>query len=291
MPRGYRCIIFAAVGWLIAAASPEQGNSSAQQTDEARTVTNALQRIDATLQETDEPDVTTAPCREGQDNSRSDLCAQWTSAKAAESTADAAWVFGAIGSVIGLLTLAAASAAAKFARDAAIHTEKGAYEAERAAVAAEDALAETRAATALQMRPYVTFTEAADNDCRPFSRDSKLYYVIKNFGQIPASQVAFDFGEQFLTEPIGDAEITFTKWGSYGLLAPGDRRQDTIHARDFPLADIARIAEGKEKFFVRLRITYSWTGGIDSHDLTWVLDEPVTNEWSVVDYRRRYHQP
>ena len=69
-------------------------------------------------------------CKQGYGNRSSDLCAQWKAADASASAADAAWLVGAIGSVIGLLTLGAAAAAAIFARDAARHTESGAGQAE-----------------------------------------------------------------------------------------------------------------------------------------------------------------
>lgn len=77
----------------------------------------------ATLREANKPSDLNQPCEQGEDNRSSDLCAQWKAADAARSSADAAWLFGALGSLIGALTLAAAAAAAIWARKAANETQ------------------------------------------------------------------------------------------------------------------------------------------------------------------------
>ncbi|MGV3511299.1 MAG: hypothetical protein ACO1OX_04770 [Novosphingobium sp.] len=71
------------------------------------------------------------PCEEGENKRSSDLCAQWKAADAAKSAANATWLFGALGSLIGGFTLAAAWSAAKWARRAAEETKRGADTAER----------------------------------------------------------------------------------------------------------------------------------------------------------------
>ena len=101
------------------------------------------ERISSSLDELSKGQAADGGCIAGKDNRKSDLCAQW---KAADAAADAAWsayaaFWAAIaGLLIGALTLIAAGLAAKFARDAAVHTETGADEARRAADAAENAL-------------------------------------------------------------------------------------------------------------------------------------------------------
>lgn len=73
-------------------------------------------------------------CPDRQDRRNSDLCAQWKAADAAASQARIGW----IGLLLSTATMAAAVAAAKFARDAARETQRG-------AVAAEQTLQNNRA--------------------------------------------------------------------------------------------------------------------------------------------------
>lgn len=87
-----------------------------------------------------EPSQHDAPCQKGEDDRTSDLCAQWKAAEAAASSADAAWLFGYVGSAIGALTLFAAVAAAIYAAraaKAAIGAERSFREAERAVLRLE----------------------------------------------------------------------------------------------------------------------------------------------------------
>lgn len=85
-------------------------------------------------EEPDKNDDPNKPCEQGRDDRNSDLCAQW---KAADATKDSAvWTertfwLGIAGAVVGFLTLAAAAAAAWFAKRAAIATEKTVDEATR----------------------------------------------------------------------------------------------------------------------------------------------------------------
>lgn len=57
---------------------------------------------------------------------RSEIEAQWVSARAAESAAEAAWIFGKLGSVIGGITLVAAGLAAIYARMSATESKRSA---------------------------------------------------------------------------------------------------------------------------------------------------------------------
>jgi hypothetical protein len=127
MPRGYRCIILAAVGWLTLGAAPEQPRqqAEAEQRQDRPAIEQSLKEIAASLKDAAKGDITTQPCRDGQDNSRSDLCAQWTAAKAAESASIAAWVFGILAALIGGLTLIAAIMAARYAKHAVDETRRG----------------------------------------------------------------------------------------------------------------------------------------------------------------------
>lgn len=114
MPRGYWGPFVAAFGWLIlTAATQAPGNdTSAKQGAAAQRIEQSLSSI-ANAQNEIAASTNSGeyqqPCDDGEDNNRSDLCAQWHAARAARDAADwAAWSFavgalGAIGIVIALL--------------------------------------------------------------------------------------------------------------------------------------------------------------------------------------------
>lgn len=217
-----------------------------------------------------------------------DLIQQTRAADAAQSQADIAsqqlWA-GWFQTLGGFLTLCAAVAAAIYARDAA-------KEGKRSADLQNDELTETRKVTAAQLRPYVNFTDAGEDEAAPFNRQSKLKIRIKNFGQVPARTVRFNMGEKIVTEPIGDTEIPLgVKYGDLGLLAPGDGRSDAIGAQDFELEDLAIIAAGEATLALRLRVDYTWADGADFHEIIMILNDPNTNKWGLVDERRRLNGP
>lgn len=66
----------------------------------------------------------TNPCEQGSDNRNSDLCAQWKAADAAKKSADWNVYIGIFASLAGALTLAAAVAAAYFAKQAVLETRR-----------------------------------------------------------------------------------------------------------------------------------------------------------------------
>lgn len=92
------------------------------------------------------------PCVAGQDDRTSDLCAQWKAADATKEAADwtrlAYWLV-LVGTVFGGLTLLAAVAAARYARDAALHTKYGAE-------AANNSFELTRRQIFIENRPLVS---------------------------------------------------------------------------------------------------------------------------------------
>jgi hypothetical protein len=136
MPRSCRFIIIAIAGLILvgagqtpnAAAQPKKGQSTA-------TIANKPTPSNPTAPE---KPIATPPdtgCKQGEDKRGSDLCAQW---KAADAAADGAywswgqlWI-GAVGLILGAVTMTAAIAAAFFAKSAADHTKRGADVAENA---------------------------------------------------------------------------------------------------------------------------------------------------------------
>lgn len=140
MPKGYRCIFVAFVGWLSLANAPsprtedKQPQAQANQNQAAKPILTPINAIEPV-----ESSKLYRPCYDGEEVRNSDLCAQWYAADAAKRAATAAWVFGYVGTIIGLLTLAAAGAAAWYARKAAVHTQESVVEGKRAADAASAA--------------------------------------------------------------------------------------------------------------------------------------------------------
>jgi hypothetical protein len=128
MPRGCRCALIAAFGWLIlAAASPppkDKGANPPQASNEK--IERSLEDIAASLKQVNEPSNHDKPCQEGNDERGSDLCAQWKAADSAKSAANAAWWIGGGGLLVGALTFGAAVVAAKFAGRAAKSTKDAA---------------------------------------------------------------------------------------------------------------------------------------------------------------------
>jgi hypothetical protein len=187
MPRGYRCILVAFIGWLsLAAINPQQGSGKPTAATD-QNISSAADNITATPQQADEPKGYKDPCRTGDDNRNSDLCAQWKAADAAKSAAQAAWWLGGLGTVIGALTLAAAWAAAMYAKEAAKHTKAGADEARRAANAAEKGLRHSEKVTRAELRAYLA---AEKEKLRLDGNEASIDVFLRNVGQTPAEEVS-----------------------------------------------------------------------------------------------------
>lgn len=112
MPRGYRCIVVAVVGWLILAAGPAPDNGAIRdQHNAAADVDSSLNAIAAAqtkIADNADPGEYQRPCKATEHNNKSDLCAQWHAARAARDAADWAWwgIFvGAISSIGLFVTL------------------------------------------------------------------------------------------------------------------------------------------------------------------------------------------
>jgi hypothetical protein len=187
MPRGYRCILVAFVGWL--AAYPEQA-AAKPPGDSNGEIASALNNLASALQKPEYPSKHDEPCDPPSNKRTSDLCAQWKAADAAKSAAQAAWWVGIAGSIIGAITLAIAWAAARWARKAAIHTEESAIESKRAADAAERGLEHAKDVSHTELRPWIQISvepHSAYNDVETV----KVFCLatLKNLGRIPAQDV------------------------------------------------------------------------------------------------------
>jgi hypothetical protein len=143
MVRGYRALIIALVGLiLIGASALSKPLAEVKQAQEQREITDALKEISTSLKEAQKSDQTAKPCKPGETDRNSDLCAQWKAADAASEGAEAAKdaakssqdqvLVGWIGLLLGFVTMLAAIGAAYWAKNAAQHTESGAKEAQNA---------------------------------------------------------------------------------------------------------------------------------------------------------------
>ena len=134
MPRGYRLLVIA-IGLILSAASQPRQGGDTEQRHQQTSEQGALRDIASSLQEANKPDETTKPCpKEGPDR-KSDLCAQWKAADAAEASAywtQATFWLGISGVFLGFLTLIAAGAAAKFAREAVMTADRALRDGDRA---------------------------------------------------------------------------------------------------------------------------------------------------------------
>jgi hypothetical protein len=165
----------------LGAAQPK--GAAQQPTDAAKNkIKAAPQQVAGALKQPQHASQHNEPCRHGDDNRSSDLCAQWKAADAAQSAAQAAWWIGWIGAAIGAFTLAAAWAAARWARKAAVHTEESAIEARRAADAAHDA---NRPWLELMLNGHEDFSQ----DLSDWGAAFEVHVATANRGNSPATNV------------------------------------------------------------------------------------------------------
>lgn len=174
----------AAVGLILAAASPPPKDNLQEPAQNTPTkVERSLDDMAGSLRDANRASDLERPCEEGDDKRSSDLCAQWKAADAARGSANASWLFGALGTLIGVLTLGAACAAAFFAKKAADYTETGAK-------AAQDAVNETQRIGEAQVRCYLTAERA--RIVQLGNGKIVAYCTVSNSGNSPACEVRLE---------------------------------------------------------------------------------------------------
>jgi hypothetical protein len=155
----YRGVFAAIVGLsLIGAGEPPETGAQPKQGNDPGSIVTKPASADFAAPEQPIASRPDKGCEQGKDRRDSDLCAQWKAADAATDAAQAAWWqfwLGTVGLILGAVTMAAAIAAAVYARSAAKHTETGANEAKRSADAAHDTLKLTERSVAAQLRPHI----------------------------------------------------------------------------------------------------------------------------------------
>ncbi|RYG38885.1 MAG: hypothetical protein EON93_01175 [Burkholderiales bacterium] len=201
MPRGYRCIVLAAFGWLVLAASPPDNRAQGKDQRAAQSAQQSLSDIAAALKSANEPKAPDPGCEQGRDNRNSDLCAQWKAADAAEESAT--WTRRTFwltlgGLVIGGATLGAAVFAALYARDAA-------REGARSANAADN----THKAYVASERAVLRITDAFVRD-HPERVYPAFSIEAKNIGRGNAK--IFDVSWQVEGGPMWDGKPRFSQY-------------------------------------------------------------------------------
>lgn len=119
-----------------------------------------MENVAAAVENANEAPEYNPPCENGEDDRRSDLCAQWRAADAARSAANATWLFGIIGGLIGGATLIAAVAAAQYAKRAAAAAREGVDDARQYAAENATSTAATLAEAARSADAMVDLAKA-----------------------------------------------------------------------------------------------------------------------------------
>lgn len=250
MPKGYPYVILAAFGWLSLGAHPVL--PSKPQDDQPSRPHAVGEQSAPVGPATPEPIVVPSPdagCKRGSDQRRSDLCAQWKAADAgfdAARSAEYQTYIGAIGLVLGAITMGAAIAAALYARRAAVATEEtvtiareaadGAGAAlaiaERNAAAAADQVKVAQDTASQQLRPWISIEVEIEAFGLTSSRiDLGVLIRFKNIGQSIAMGLvvksAIDVhGADFETVKVDE---TFANWRAAKLRDPVSLQPGDIH--------------------------------------------------------------
>lgn len=257
MTRDYRRIVILAVGWLVlTAAQQPQNGENAKRARVEQSVTDSLSDIARSQREANKPREQERPCRIGEDNHASDLCAQW---KAANAASDAAYwskmavllsvvqlALGALGTWLLWHTLRATRAAVE-------DTSEATQQMKRSNEIAQDALADARKGSGEQAAHLVRQIEVAERNAaasvamqRPwlklrirfrepisFNSDGATnisYEVIaENAGNNPALNVRlvskprpFEMSEEYGAGILDVRERAAAGWSNHPIIFPGD---------------------------------------------------------------------
>jgi hypothetical protein len=182
------------------------------------------------------------PCDPGDNKRSSDLCAQWKAADAAKSAAQANWWLGVVSSLIGAATLAAAWAAAIYAKKAAEETGR---------------TADLAAATSFaELRPYLFIEKLV------MERTDKLFrteVIFKNFGKLPARSITVQSDGFFTMDPVELRKNVLTdKRVAIPVCAPSHQRR----VFDYTLLNDEEIKALQAGFgYIVIRVRYRYKGG------------------------------
>lgn len=244
MPRGYRYVFAALVGWLVLCANNTHLPKDSQQPKQHYApgeFERGANTIAAAIAKPDEPAKEDRGCEQGDDNRKSDLCAQWKAADAAEEAADwAARSF--VATIVGTGLL--------------IWT-----------------LWETRQTSRRELRAYVDVAETGFSDGTHIERPAHLVKgvisaaaVIRNSGQTPAKSIIH---WSAVTICKIDEENTLVPASSVGipsddnsLPAGGTMTAIRVMERKPTAAERRGIKAGTHAVYIYGRVTYRDVFGV-----------------------------
>lgn len=251
-------LVVAFGGWLIAASALGAPTHQAQpeQTQAAQPVQDAQPSVAPPLVELVK--VTDAspherPCKPGDDDRNSDLCAQWKAADAAAAAAKWAEVSAYIGGVAAFLLLWTLA-----------YTARATAAADKAALAAQQACKITSDANNNGLRAYVLVDSA-----RIFNLDTEVPQIvltIRNFGQTPASDFRCQMNGCFSNYPaeFDFVDLSCDTEGSRALIGPGGQTKISWRpSRKMESIDLQALINHKAAFWAWGWIRYKDVFGKD----------------------------
>ncbi len=193
MPRGYRSVILAIAGLILIGSSkaPQPPAKAEQQQTEATESQppSPVAPVAAEAAKAVEPPEYYQPCGDKGSNSNSDLCAQWSAAKAASEAARWAWwqLWLSLAGVIGLgLTLWFNFRALRLAEKESEETKGALGIAARNADAATEQVAISRESSHAELRPYIINTGGIAFNINTELQRSHIAFGLRNYGRTPA---------------------------------------------------------------------------------------------------------
>jgi hypothetical protein len=197
MPRGYRCILVAFVGWLaLSGASPPEHRGPTRKADSHQTVPKPSTATDQSKYQP-YPNKDADACYKAQDHDAADLCAQWRAAVAAEHAASASGTANYIAAAGALLTFISICLLIW----TLVQTQRATKAAEDSAKAAREALGSDRAwicGDGVDSGPVTN----SHLDSLPIANGFAFITKWRNFGVTPAFNIKV-FRDFVLIDPDG----------------------------------------------------------------------------------------
>jgi len=256
MPRGYRCIVLAAIGWLALTGAHPKPTPSADQPYADSRVDNTLSNIAATDDEQTKR-AERPPCGPRQYKSNDDLCAQW---EAADAAADAVgWAkWGTWISGLGLIAVAVAIFLTVQSNRIARDTAKR------------------------QLRAYVGYSNEWYHTEFALGQELLLKPRIINNGETPARNVVWQAQVEMINDP--DAENAFVPSpllpGSRSTLGRGQWTQTRLTVTP-GVENYAIIMAGAAKLYVFGSISYTDIFGDEWSTTFRLVLIPQEQRWAV----------
>lgn len=254
----YRGIILAIAGLMLIGTSPsKQAHAQPQSAQNASTLAGKSAAANVAAPEWPVAPSRDQGCKPGRDDRKSDLCAQWKAADAASNAAQWAWwqlVAGVVGLLLGFITMAAAIAAAWFAKGARDETKRGAD-------LANSSLEYTKVVTQRQIEAFVYIGSATYHD-KPVEGiyDDKergiVSFTLQNFGKTMAYDVSVTIdvlGPEF---KANDGKLVLAEEKFGGEFYPAGRIRE--YRIEFPWPDDLKrnITRNFEHVEIEFVITY-----------------------------------